>query len=130
DASTNAVLPGITVSVITVDTQTTIQSVQTDANGVYTTTSGLPAGSYLLQAIDNAGPYVGRLYNNIECAADCPLGSGNPLAVTAGHATTANFSLSQGVRFSGIVTDSTTGNSLSGVSVRVSTVIGDVNYGG
>lgn len=80
--------------------------------------SGIPAGSYLLRTTNVQG-YIDEAYDNKRCA-PCPLTATDATAVTVtARSTTAdvNFGLDTGGLVTGLVTDSTTGAPLEGVTV-------------
>jgi hypothetical protein len=80
--------------------------------------SGAPAGTYLLRTRNLRG-YVDEAYDNKPCA-PCPMNAtaATPITVTARTITTGiNFILDTGGLVTGIVTDSTTGAPLEGVTV-------------
>ncbi len=92
----------------------------TNGSGVYTSSSGLPSGTYYA-VTDNSSGYVDELYNNISCpGGSCPVTGGTPISVTAGTTTTGvDFGLAPGGRVSGTVTDAGTGVPLANVGIDV-----------
>jgi 5-hydroxyisourate hydrolase-like protein (transthyretin family) len=119
DAFTGLPLRGVEVHVH--DAAGLVTSGSTDNAGVYTSSSGLPTGTYYVRT-SNAQGYVDELYDDAPCPAGaCTPASGTPVAVTAGTTTTGiDFGLAAGGRISGTVTDAATGLPLlSGVQVRI-----------
>ncbi len=83
----------------------------TNGSGTYTTSTGLPTGTYYARSSNSVG-YIDELYDNIPCP--CAATEGTPIAVTAGATTTGiNFVLGRGGRVSGTVADSATGAPLA-----------------
>ena len=122
DAATGAPLSGVTVRVYT-DAGSQLNSVSTNASGVYLTTQGLPTGNYRVRTSNVLG-YFDEAYDNIPCL-NCSSTTGTAVAVTAGATTSGiDFGLAAGGRITGTVTDAATGAPLSGVTVRVYTETG------
>jgi autotransporter-associated beta strand protein len=98
----------------------------TNAQGVYTTTTGLPTGSYFVRAIPpfDSG-LVGQLHSNVTCHdGDCQVTSGTPVPLTAPNATTIDFALPAGGRISGTMTNATTQAPVSNTYVQLYTSTG------
>ena len=88
-------------------------SAQTGADGTYTV-SNLPTGSYEV-AFYGTGSYIPQYYNNQTSYANA-----NPVAVTAGQATTGiNAAMLSNGMISGTVTDHSTGNPIAGAYAYV-----------
>ena len=87
----------------------------TDGSGSYTTTFGLPTGTYYAHTHNN-GAFVNEAYDNLPI--DTAILSRTPIAVTAG-ATTADidFQLTEGGRIGGQVVAAGTLTPLAGVNV-------------
>jgi len=118
DAATGLPLAGVEVDVYS-SIGTYVSYGYTNSSGVYTSYSGVPAGTYYARTY-NALAYVNELYNNIPCLVSCSVTSGTPISVTQGTTTTGiDFSLAPGGRISGTVTDAATGLPLSSVTVRI-----------
>ena len=90
----------------------------TDENGNYVTT-GVPAGDWVVATVPGNG-YSSVIYDGVSCAAGCGASStGTPVPVSAGVTTSSvDFSIGKYGQVSGIVTDSVTGEPVSGASVR------------
>lgn len=117
DASTNAPLPSIDVSVSD-QAGNFITSTQTDGAGQYTV-SGLPTGSYEVSFSSSTGGaggnYVFQAYDG-----EPSLAQDDPVAVTAGQTTgDIDAALTPGGQIAGMVTDLSTGAGVSGVHVTV-----------
>src|SRR5262249_50713888 len=99
----------------------TLQNTATNASGVYTFSSGVPSGSYLARTVGGSGQgLIDELYNDIPCPpVNCNVLAGTPISVTTGLATTANFALSPGGSFSGVITNAVTGSQPSLIQVSV-----------
>ena len=96
----------------------------TDTSGNYKTTDGLPTGTYYART--ESLSFVNKLYNNFTCA-PCDERTGTPITVTAGATTSGiNFSLSQGGRISGRITNAATAAPLSGINVRIYNSLGQL----
>ena len=66
-------------------------SATANAAGAYTTSTGLPSGTYYART--NAPGYLDELYNNLPCpGGSCTPTSGSPIGVTAGATTAASTS--------------------------------------
>jgi hypothetical protein len=119
DAATALPLAG--VSVLVYDSGgTQLTSGYTSGSGVYTTSSGLPAGTYYARTSNSLG-YFDELYDDKPCAdGNCSVTTGTAVAVTSGATVTGiDFALSPGGRVSGTVTDAATGLPLANVEVDV-----------
>lgn len=91
----------------------------TDASGNYTIT-GLDAGTYYARTWDWAGMYANEVYDNIPCGGYCDVTAGTPITVVDGSTTPAiDFVLEAPGSISGTVTDSATGDPITGGSVVV-----------
>ncbi len=83
-----------------------------DASGNYTTTSGLPAGTYFARS-NNFNGYQNKIYDLPDCLG-CFAPSGTPIELTAGSTRAGiDFALSLGGRVAGRVTDAATGMPLT-----------------
>jgi hypothetical protein len=97
---------------------TYLTTAYTDSSGSYTTTRGLDTGSYF--ATTKYSGQLDELFDNIPCANSCDPTTGTPIAVTMGTQTPGvDFSLGTGASISGTVTDSSTGEALESIRVRV-----------
>jgi hypothetical protein len=92
----------------------------TNAAGVYTTSSGLPSGTYRVRTSNQAG-YVDEAYDDVPCPnGSCSTTAGTLVAVAAGSTRQGiDFALVKGGRVGGTVTNAATGEPLAGVSARV-----------
>ncbi|HJQ68390.1 MAG TPA: carboxypeptidase regulatory-like domain-containing protein [Blastocatellia bacterium] len=118
DATTSAPIANVNVQVFN-SSGASVTGVNTNASGIYTIQTGLPAGNYFLRTNNSLG-YINELYDNINCATGCTVTTGTPVAVTAGATTTGiNFALVQGGVISGTVTDSTTSAPIANVNVQI-----------
>jgi 5-hydroxyisourate hydrolase-like protein (transthyretin family) len=91
----------------------------TDSSGAFTTSDGLPSGTYYASSWNSLG-YVDELYDDIPCpSATCAVTSGVPISVAGGVTGGIHFALARGGRVSGTVTDGSTGLPLVGVWVRI-----------
>lgn len=116
NASTTAAIQNVQVSVYS-STGTFLKSAQTNASGVYTV-GGLPTGDYRARTSNTAG-FIHEAYDNIPCN-NCANTTGALIGVTGGSSTAnINFALAPGATVSGTITNASTGNPLSGVSVNV-----------
>ena len=74
----------------------------TNAAGIYTTTAGLPTGTYYARTFNSQG-YVNKLFDSFTCF-QCTVSTGIPITVTSGATTSGiNFSLTLGGRIAGTV---------------------------
>jgi hypothetical protein len=91
-----------------------------DASGAYSTSSGLPTGTYHARTFNSSG-FIEELYDDITCAGgSCSRTAGTPISVTAGSTTGhINFALTPGGSISGTVTSASTGVPISGLNVQV-----------
>jgi hypothetical protein len=96
-----------------------------DVNGQYDTLDGLPAGSYVVLALNQDG-FVDELYDDIPCVhALCSLGSATVINSTPGTVVNnINFALKTGGRIKGTVTDAATQQPISGVQVAIFNSVG------
>jgi 5-hydroxyisourate hydrolase-like protein (transthyretin family) len=94
DAATGSPLAGVQVSVLDSGGRSLGSGTTNDA-GAYTTSTGLPSGTY--HARTTARGYLDELYQDVPCpGGSCTVTSGTPLPVTAGSTTPAvDFALSQ-----------------------------------
>src|SRR6185503_967721 len=89
-----------------------VASADSDGSGHYTTSPGLPAGTYFARTSNWLG-YVNELYNDITCLG-CDATNGAPIAITTGAtAGGINFALAMGGRIAGTVTDAATGSPIA-----------------
>ncbi len=97
-----------------------VTSEYTNAFGGYTTSTGLPSGTYYARTRNWLG-YIEELYNDVSCPGiSCTVTAGTPISVTLGTTTTGiDFGLATGGRISGRVTDVATGLPLAGVGVWI-----------
>jgi hypothetical protein len=92
-----------------------VASAFTDAAGNYTTSPGLPSGTYRVEFAGGLG-YLGHYYNGAAT-----LEAATPLVVTAPSLRTGiNATLAPGGKISGTVTSAATGLPLAGISVSAS----------
>jgi hypothetical protein len=118
DAGTSSPLAGVYVYVYD-SGGSQVTSGNTNSSGVYTSSRGLPSGTYYARTSNSQG-YLDELYDNIACPGSCTVTSGTPIGVTAGTTTTGiNFGLAPGGRISGTVTDAATSLPLANVQVRI-----------
>jgi quercetin dioxygenase-like cupin family protein len=97
--------------------------------GVYTTTAGLPSGTYYARSSNNQG-YINELFGGAPCVGNCVVTSGAPIVVTSpGTTSGVNFQLAAGGRITGTITEAG-GGPLSGVTVQIYDAAGDVVTGG
>ena len=116
DSETGLRLSGISVSVYGA-TGTQVTSGSTDSSGAYTTSAGLPAGTYFARA--QGGSYAPELYQEIACLT-CEVRSGTPIGVSLGVTTPGiDFTLTRGGRITGTVRDEDSGNPIPNAGVRV-----------
>jgi hypothetical protein len=117
DSATTAPIGGITTQIFDSDGAFVAFGV-TNATGSYTTTTGLPTGTYYARAANNIG-YVTELYNNITCLS-CDVTTGTPISITAGATTSGiNFSLDAGGRIFGALNDISDLTSIPAARVEV-----------
>lgn len=92
----------------------------TDVNGNYDAFDGLPAGPYVVLALNNQG-FVDELYDDIPCVhALCSLGSATVINSIPGTVVNnINFALKTGGRIKGTVTDSATQQPITGVQIAI-----------
>jgi protocatechuate 3,4-dioxygenase beta subunit len=99
-----------------------IHATDTNADGVWTTTAGLPPGNYWVRTV-NALNYVDEAYDDLSCAQCDPL-LGTAVAVTGTFATTGiNFALTPGSFITGTVA-ALDGSPIADVVVKVFTGAG------
>lgn len=123
DTASGLPLPNVEVEVMALvgGTVSQVDSVLTNAFGVYETRRGLATGSYIAGAFNNLG-YMQELFDNVVCVegADClaAVPRATPIPVSAGATTTGrSFALSLGGTLTGRVADAATGAPLAGVEV-------------
>ena len=119
--TTSAPVGNVSVLVFDGVNTTPVSSGTTNALGNYTTTAGLPAGSYFVRTANSLG-LINKLWvtpTSIPCLG-CNPTTGTPVAVTLG-ATTPNidFGLDVGGRVSGVVTLLSTSAPIPGVLVSI-----------
>jgi hypothetical protein len=96
-----------------------VSTAVTDAGGNYSSSAGLPTGSYFARTINALG-YIDEMYNNKPCPSTCPIVGSDPIVVTVGNTTSGiDFALAQGGRVSGTVIDANGGQPLGGVSISI-----------
>ena len=121
DAATSAALSNVSIGVYS-SSGSFAASAVTDASGNYTTSTGLPTGTYYAEA--SSSGYISELYNNISCL-PCILTNGTPIAVLAGGTTgNINFALSVGGTITGVVTNAATAAPIQNATVYIATVSG------
>lgn len=101
-----------------------VGSVSTSGSGVWSFTTGLPAGSYRARASNSLG-YVNEFFDNITSPGNSfvtsALVASTPIDVVPATTTTGvNFALAPGGTMSGTITSSATGLPISGVSLEIS----------
>ena len=90
----------------------------TDVDGTYSAFTGLATGDYFVWARDFGG-YVDELYDDIVCLS-CDPTTGTPVAVTAPAETSGiDFALDLGGSVSGSVTEESSGDPVTSVTVQV-----------
>lgn len=118
DAGTGNPLQGIFVQIYDASGRS-VGGSSTDASGNFVTGSGLSTGTYYARTTNSQG-YLDELFNNKPCVGSCSVLAGDGFVVTVGATTpNINFSLTQGGRISGTITDATTSAPLTSVSVSV-----------
>ena len=129
NATTSAPVSGASVSVHNA-AGASVASASTNASGVYTTGSGIPAGNYfVLTSTSSAANLVDQISNGINCVVCTVRTPGaTPVSVAATGTTTVNFSLTPGATISGTVT-TTTGTPLPGVVLDIFDASGIVLVG-
>jgi hypothetical protein len=130
DASTGLPLANVRVAINT-SSGTYVTYGYTNSSGVYTSYTGLVAGTYYART-SNAAGYLDELYDGISCpGGGCLVAGGSLISVAAGSTTTGiDFGLAPGGRISGTVTDAASGLPLADVDVDVYTSDGSyVTYG-
>jgi 5-hydroxyisourate hydrolase-like protein (transthyretin family) len=118
DSTTGAGLANINVNVS--DSQGRgVTSVNTDSAGNYTTSEGMPAGTYFVRTFSNSN-YINGLYSGLQCLS-CTVTTGTPVVVGGAGTTTTgiNFALTIGGLVAGTVTDASTNAPIAGVSVNI-----------
>ena len=126
EANSGLPIPNVEVEVLAIvdGRLSQVDSVQSNASGVYETRAVLSTGSYVAGAFNNLG-FLQELYDNVHCVDggdDCLRaalsGLVTPIPVSLGATTSGrNFALSQGGTLTGRVTDAATGAPLAGVEV-------------
>lgn len=99
----------------------------TSPTGAYTLT-GLPSGTYYLATVGtNSLGLINEIYDGIQCLGSCSstaaAATGTPVGVTAGGVTPdRDFSLEEGGRVTGTITDVATATGIQSVSVSLYTL--------
>jgi Carboxypeptidase regulatory-like domain len=98
----------------------------TDANGQYDTFDGLPAGPYVVLALNQDG-FVDELYDDIPCVKTlCSFAFATIINSIPGVVVdNINFGLKTGGRIKGTVTDSATQQPISGVQIAIFDSVGN-----
>lgn len=123
DASTGLPLQGVEVHVHDASNNH-ITLGFTDAAGKFVSFDGLPAGNYLVLALNHAR-YVDELYKQVPCpGASCSGAGATMVPVSLGATTPIDFSLNPGGLITGTITDSVTGTPITGVQVIVNDFFG------
>lgn len=118
DAATSQPIGGVTVQIVD-PTGKLVATGFTNSFGVYTTSTGLPTGTYYARTSNSLG-YLNQLYSGLPCLGSCIVTSGTPFVVTSPSTTTGiDFSLILGGRISGTIRDAATSAPLTNVSVFV-----------
>ncbi|MDQ1348380.1 MAG: hypothetical protein QG573_1754 [Acidobacteriota bacterium] len=91
-------------------------STTTDSAGAYSL-SGVDAGSYRLRTYNDLG-YLDELWDNRPCEPYCNATDGDPVVVTDGSTTVADFALALGGTITGTVTEAGSGTPIESVYVR------------
>ena len=133
NATTNGALGGVSVSIYN-SAGNFVAFGSSDALGVYTSSQGLPTGTYFAFTSNSLG-FVDQLYNNIACSAFttgavsggniCSITAGTAITVTSGVTTgNINFALTPGGGIAGVVTNAATSAGISNVVVQVYDAVG------
>ena len=124
DAATTAAVEGERVTIYDASGNDVAYG-ETDSNGDYTTSQGLPAGTYHALAESHSG-YFSELYDDLPCTSGCDVTTGTPITVGEKEAVTGiDFALDKGGSISGTVTDAATTAALAGLRVTVYDANGD-----
>ncbi len=117
DGSTGVGLIGIYVRVLDSEGQQVAMG-GSDANGAYSTGTGLDPGTYFVRT-ENYDGYYDELYDDIVCLGGCDPAAGTPVVVGPGETVSGiDFSLAKGGSISGTVTDQGTGLGVENVVVE------------
>ena len=118
DAGSGNPLSGIFVNIFDASGRP-VGGANTDSAGNFVTSSGLTSGQYFARTQNSQG-FLDELFNNKPCVGSCSVLAGDAFTVTVGSTTTGiNFSISQGGRVSGTITDAATSLPIVGASVMV-----------
>ncbi len=91
----------------------------TAGQGDYSTSAGLPTGTYYVRTSNNDG-WLDQLHSGHTCVmGNCDPRTGSAVGVTTGAATAVNFDLTRGAQITGTVTHAVTGLPLGGVQVGI-----------
>lgn len=117
DATTSNALQNIVVRIFDINGNAVTQG-RTDSSGNYTTSDGLPTGSYFARALAGQG-YISELYDGLPCVM-CDVTAGNSFLVTVGvNIPNIDFDLTPGGRISGTVGDAFSSAPLANALVQV-----------
>jgi hypothetical protein len=95
-----------------------VTSGSTDGWGNYTSSAGLPTGTYYATT-DNGQGYIEALFNGKSCL-NCTPSSGTPIPVTVGNTTAdIDFALMPGGRIGGTITNAAGSTALANTTVNV-----------
>jgi hypothetical protein len=93
----------------------------TNSFGIYTSSAGVPAGTYYARTQNGIG-YINELFGGTQCLGNCLVTSGTSFLVAGtGTTTGVDFQLTEGGRISGVITDGVTPLTAIGVSIFDST---------
>ncbi len=103
-----------------------VTSGSADAAGNYTSSGGLPSGTYFAYAFEFGGSnLLNEIYDNIPCSVCMPT-IGTPIAVSSPDDTSGiDFDLEEPGSFSGTVTEATTGDPIEFVSIEARDIQGN-----
>jgi alpha-tubulin suppressor-like RCC1 family protein/ligand-binding sensor domain-containing protein len=108
DASSGTPLAGIGVRIESVSAGF-IESVTSDAFGVWQSTANLASGNYRVRTTNSLG-YFNERYNNVPCVGSCSTAGESQVTVVDPNITAGiNFALAQGGSISGTTLDDSTG---------------------
>jgi hypothetical protein len=117
-SATGLPVSGVSVSIYNESGQF-VTSVSTDANGVWSPTTGLTTGTYYADTFNSLG-FLDELYNEKVSIGSTGVTSGTPFSVTAGATRSGiDFALDVGGSIKGVVTSAATGLPIAGVTVQV-----------
>jgi len=118
DAATHLPIASVWVNVYN-SSGTYVTSGYTDPGGSYTTSAGLPSGTYYTLTGNNAN-YLNELYDDIPCGGTCTVTDGTPIGVTQGATTSGiDFDLLKGGILEGTVTAVGSGTPLDSGYIRI-----------